>query len=435
MFALVVMYLLAAFRIGAGLWKGAADRPRRQAWPVAGVGMFGIGAVLGAFMALDAAPILVGYDDLETLSGAFLVSSFGLGFVSAAPVFAALRLREAPTPEPVGPIGERDPRTGRRVVLSGAVVLAVAGLAGAGTVIATVEPPAPPAPDFVAFEDRSGGVALGSVALEEDMHGSIVVDDDAVLDCGGHRVVGNGGSGVGIVVGDRAVVRNCLVTGFGTGVGLGGSIDAVVESVTVTESRIGFYLVGGSSGVTIRDSVATGNQIGFLLEPDVEGSRIEDSRATYNSQAGFQIQGATDCVFVGNEVDGGGAGFWLQDSSDNEFRGNTVTRTRQWFAIGVFSRSSRNLFVENVVESTGVGIAVNGGSGENRFERNRLARNAKGSHVEATAGSGNVFVENTVVDNGHVGLWNDRSDWRGDYVANVCEGNADADSVPDGLCA
>ncbi len=54
--------------------------------------------------------------------------------------------------------------------------------------------------------------------------------------------------------------------------------------------------------------------------------------------------------------------------------------------------------------------------------------------MEASAGIGNSFGGNEVTSNNHVGLWDDTPSASSRYTENVCRLNADADSVPDGLC-
>ena len=277
------------------------------------------------------------------------------------------------------------------------------------------------------------GVVIGSVTLEADVVGAVMMTPGATLDCDGHSIRGET-SQVGIAMADDSTVRNCFLSGFNTGVGLAGTDGAAVENVEVTNSRIGFYLVDRTTNATITASSATGNEIGFLFERSVSSVRLEENTATRNWRSGFMIGYTDDSILTGNTVTGGGSGFWITSSNRNQFVGNTVTGAGEWFSIGVFESSTANLFENNEVTGGGVAVAVNSRAAHNEFVGNHLHRNAKGAHVEANSGPGNTFTGNRVEGNSHVGLWDDTTSAADRYTSNVCSLNADADSVPDGLC-
>lgn len=277
------------------------------------------------------------------------------------------------------------------------------------------------------------GLVVGVVTLDADVDGAVLMAPGAVLDCDGHAIRGNS-SLVGVAMADDSTVRNCFVSGFNTGVGLSGTNGAVVENVEVTDSRIGFYLVNGTTNATITASNSTGNEIGFLFEPSVSSVRLEGNAAVRNWRSGFMMGYTHDSFLIGNTTTGGGSGFWITNSNRNQFVDNTVTGATEWFSIGVFDSSSDNLFEGNEVSGGGVAIAVNSRASNNEFVENFLHHNTKGAHVEAGAGSGNVFDGNRVTANSHVGLWDDTPSAATRYTSNDCSLNTDADSVPDGLC-
>jgi len=274
---------------------------------------------------------------------------------------------------------------------------------------------------------------VGDATLDTAHFGAFMLAEGATLDCAGHQVLG-GGDGAGILMADGAEVRNCLISGFNTGVALGGTTGAVVENTSVTDSRVGFYLVKGTSGATITGSTAKGNEIGFLFEASVRGVLLEGNVADGNWRSGFMIDSTSDSAFIRNTVTGGGSGFWITKSRGNEFTGNVISGASEWFSVGVFNWSSDNTFEDNEVSGGGVGIAVNSQAYDNVFVDNHLHGNSKGAHVEASAGSGNTFTGNRVEGQSHVGLWDDTSDPTDRYSSNTCNDNGDADSVPDGLC-
>jgi nitrous oxidase accessory protein NosD len=261
----------------------------------------------------------------------------------------------------------------------------------------------------------------------------VIVEPDSTLDCSDSTISGSDPV-VGVYAQDGATITSCRVSGFNTAIGLGGSRDVVVEGVHASGNRIGYYLVNGSTGVHISDSVAEGNEIGFLFEQSVSDVTIARNHALQNWGAAFQIGDTTNSLFAENTVEGGGSGFWLTQSHDNRFERNTVSDASQWFSIGLERFSSRNVFAANEVSGGGVGIAVFGGASDNQFVDNTLHHNTKGAHTEAVAGQGNTFIGNLVNDNSHVGLWDDTAGAPSRYKGNKCSSNADANSVPDGLC-
>ena len=277
------------------------------------------------------------------------------------------------------------------------------------------------------------GVVVGTVALDTDLEGTVLMTPGATLDCGGHTIRGSG-TQAGVIMANDATARNCHISGFNTGVALTATDGALVENVEVTNSRVGFYLVNGTTNATITGSTAVGNEIGFLFEPSVSSVHIESNYAVRNWRSGFMMGHTDDSVLIGNTVTAGGSGFWITNSNRNQFLDNTVNSATEWFSIGVFEGSSDNLFQGNEVKGGGVAIAVNSRAADNTFQENLLFDNAKGAHVEASAGTGNTFSGNQVTDNSHVGLWDDTPAAVTRYDSNRCSGNKDANSVPDGLC-
>jgi parallel beta-helix repeat protein len=285
----------------------------------------------------------------------------------------------------------------------------------------------------VDLPDGVVGVVVGTVALDIDLEGTVLMTPGATLNCGDHTIRGSS-TRVGVAMANDATVRNCLISGFNTGVGLSATDGAVVENVEVTNSRIGFYLVNGTTNATITGSTSIGNEIGFLFEPSVSSVHIEANHAVRNWRSGFMMGHTDDSVLIGNTATAGGSGFWITNSNRNQFLDNTVHGATEWFSIGVFEGSSDNLFQGNEVNGGGVAIAVNSRAAGNTFQENLLVSNAKGAHVEANAGTGNTFIGNQVTDNSHVGLWDDTPAPGTRYDSNICSRNKDANSVPDGLC-
>jgi hypothetical protein len=404
----------------------AAGRP--LAWPIVAVVLYLAGALVGLFLG---ALLAVEFDWSD---GLVLGLSFAMGAMATAPAYLLLRARTVVRVD-TGPIQSSNPATPWYLAF-GVSLLAIVGV-GVVTVVGVVSIVEQNTSVFSTggtegLPEGVAGVVYGTVVLEDDVLGTVFVVENATLDCDGHVITGTG-SRVGVVLADGATVRNCNVNGFNSGVGFNGVSRASAENVTVSGSRIGFYLLGGADESTIVGSTAKDNEIGFLFETGVTNAQLTGNEAVNNWRSGYMIDNATDSEFSENTAIGGGSGFWVIRSHRNTFVGNTVIGANDWFSIGLFESSSENVFIGNEVTEGNVAIALDVGAHSNHFENNVLTSNTKGTHVMSGSGSGNSFVGNTVSRNSHVGLWDDRANFN-EYADNICSQNRDAASVPDGLC-
>jgi len=243
---------------------------------------------------------------------------------------------------------------------------------------------------------------LEDTSMNADHHGNVRMVPGTTLDCAGHRVVGPA-EPVGIATAPDTTVRNCIISGFNTGVGLGGQSGVTVENVTVTDSRIGFYLVSGTSDVVILDSRAEGNEIGFLFENSVENARLEGNVAFANWRSGFMIGFTTSSTFIDNEATGGGSGFWIANSRFNTFSGNHVSGASEWFSFGLFENTSDNVIENNEVTRGGVAFALGSGAANNTLRANTATDASKGFDISGGARD-NDLVNNVSIGT-HDGFW------------------------------
>ncbi len=423
---------IAALVAVAGIRRYVDNEARHQGrgsvWWLVTAALFLLGGLAGMF---GAAFLHLGLDpsaDEGFVDATALLGGLAGGALVALPAWVLLRSLREDEVEETGPVDQGRRGGALRWALVALVPLALVVLASPVFALFTFQ-----TPGLVPLPELGAQGVAGSETLTEDTEGTVLVADGGTLDCDGHKIIGTG-DGVGVVLGDRATVRNCEVVGFNTAVGFGGSVDASAEQITATNNRIGFYLVSGTTGATIRDSYAGQNEIGYLFERSVTNATIQDNVAERNWGAGFQVGFTSDSIFEGNAVVEGGGGFWITDSHDNAFTKNTVSGARNWFSIGVERGSSRNVFTGNEVSRGGVGIAVFAGAGFNEFRENDLHDNLKGAHTDPSAGGGNEFVDNRAYDNRDVGLWDDGSHPDERYRGNECHGNGDTASVPGGLC-
>jgi parallel beta-helix repeat protein len=184
------------------------------------------------------------------------------------------------------------------------------------------------------------GVACGSTissdtTLAADLNcadpGLVVVS--ATLDLNGHRIVG-AGTGTGVTLqGTGAAVVNGSVSGFATGVRMGGQHPSV-QGVTVSGSTgSGVEAFSGQPGVSaaeiefsrIRRNGSDGVDLGAATETVIERSTI-----TQNGRSGIDAELHVDASrYTDNRVTDNAAYGIYAFSSTSKARGNTVLRNGQ----------------------------------------------------------------------------------------------------------
>ncbi|GAA0308709.1 hypothetical protein GCM10009528_27580 [Kineococcus aurantiacus] len=188
------------------------------------------------------------------------------------------------------------------------------------TPAAAAAPAAVPRPSTPAC----GAVLTSSVRLASDVvcptgGGLTLAADGIELNLNGHRLVGPGGQGRGVVVAARdAVVRNGTITGWGTGVEAGPddpsvdtppAVSATLRGLRVDRNTTGVragwegalsvrdtWITGGGRGgesffdgvLRLDHSVVSGNGIGlFSFSVGWDGLVVRDSVLRENSSAGL----------------------------------------------------------------------------------------------------------------------------------------------------
>ena len=109
-----------------------------------------------------------------------------------------------------------------------------------------------------------GAMSITSdTTLTEDHSGSITIDaDNVTLDCAGHTITGTGtggSAGTGISIDSRSgvTVKNCHVTQFSQGVGVGQSSAIVLSGNSANGNGEGITV--GSSSATVTNNTANDN--------------------------------------------------------------------------------------------------------------------------------------------------------------------------------
>lgn len=199
-----------------------------------------------------------------------------------------------------------------------------------------------------------GDAVRGATTLAADLVGcttGLRVKSGAVLDCDGHALLAapvDAAEGV-VVEGTGAIVRNCTVAGFKTGIRVrGGGGNVVEDNDVVGSGRYGIELAAATTanriaGNLVADSGDEGVHVGsgaddnVLAGNEIVGSRRED----------LYMLDVTGCTVDGNVIRGGGS------------------------AAMYVKHASRNVFTDNDV--AGRPIQLRGESDDNVFAGNRLA--------------------------------------------------------------
>ncbi len=261
----------------------------------------------------------------------------------------------------------------------------------------------------------SGTLYVSSnTTLGEDHHGQIVVSaDNVTLNCGGYAVLGPGPTGIWVNGRSHVTVRNCLVSGFGSGIILQQSPSSLVTGNTVTDNGgvgIGSYSLTGS---TFSNNTASRNAMGFYVTPTgVAGQLSADNTlagntASGNSMYGFALIDLQDSDVVANTAsdnawDGFAAWSWKTGVFADTFVANRSDgNTRSGFSLpGVSSVTlSRNTATNNGV----IGFWLSGATG-NTLVGNTASGNALEGFEIVNAASSNVLERNTSSGNGSNGF-------------------------------
>lgn len=164
---------------------------------------------------------------------------------------------------------------------------------------------------------------------------------DAVsIDCGGYSISGNGsGEGVVIANADNCSVRNCSITGFGTGVSLGPFTgNNTLSGNTIEGNEYGMSFIYDSNGNTVVGNTVSLNGNGIHLCSSSENN-VSNNTVSSNDQTGLYFcesstgNSAYFNTICGNNVEGG-AYFDVFDGDSNLGGGNTCDFTSNWSDTG-----------------------------------------------------------------------------------------------------
>lgn len=257
-----------------------------------------------------------------------------------------------------------------------------------------------------------GGIdASGSYVLTQDVStNSTCFDvraDDVTLDCGGRRITGDSQSAGdyedhGVHIGERmgATIRNCVISGFETGIFMISASGSKVYNNTLinnSHNAMGFV---SSSGNDIYDNTMSGANdragTGIALDKESSGNRVFNNsisiaNATFLRHGVSITAGGKDNLVSGNTINmsGGDTCYCLviafEGSTGNRMENNTCT-----FRSTAQEEQSFQMFPP-------AGIAVALGSSGNNFSGNRIAVTGLRAYgVFLLDSNSTVFLENEI---------------------------------------
>lgn len=149
-----------------------------------------------------------------------------------------------------------------------------------------------------------------------------------VLDCSGFEITGRGkGEGVLLDQAEGAVVRNCRVVGFKTGIRIRGGHDNVVVGNEIEGSgRYGVELAKGTTGNLLDTNLVTGSgDEGVHIGTGAHGTHAIGNEIRGSKRENLYVLSSDDGVFTANVLgDSGDASIYVKHSSDNVFAANEV---------------------------------------------------------------------------------------------------------------
>ncbi len=219
------------------------------------------------------------------------------------------------------------------------------------------------------------------------------------VDLGGYTVRGDGTSdarGVDNQGHDLVTIQNGTISSFEAGVWFsgGGVTDSEVTGLTLSGNVRGVFLNAGSHRNHFHHNTVVNSSVSGIALNGSEHNLIELSTFAGNSFAGVEIfAGSAHNTVLGNDVSGGGAGFYIADSDSNELVSNVIEGTA-FDGISIGPGSEENLIHENdVSRSSRAGVLVQGD--RNEVMANTI-RNSSFSGIAVSEANDNLVAENVV---------------------------------------
>ena len=202
-----------------------------------------------------------------------------------------------------------------------------------------------------------GGAVRESVTLTGDVSAcpgsGLRVLGSAVLDCAGHEISGSGeGEGILLDRAEGAEVRNCVVTGFRTGIRIrGGGANVVANSEVRGSERYGIELAVATrdnriAGVTVTGSGDEGIHVGA----GADDNEIVDGVFADNGRENVYLLSVRGVSVVGNRISGArSAAIYMKHAVDTLVADNVIIDR----PVHVRGTSTGNVFLGNSLSRAG----------------------------------------------------------------------------------
>lgn len=203
-----------------------------------------------------------------------------------------------------------------------------------------------------------GDTVVASTRLDDDIGvcttSGLKVASGVVLNCAGHRIVGNDLSnakfGIHLDGAVGAVVRNCRVTKFRRGIRIFGGSDNVVRRNKSFANKYGIDVAGGSVRNTIKSNLVRDNRDEGIHLGGAHENQIIDNEIRYSKRENLYLLRSDDNLVEGNVIHHGrSSAIYVKHSSGNRFVRNTVRDT----ALQLRGASTDNVFEDNYLKGNG----------------------------------------------------------------------------------
>jgi parallel beta-helix repeat protein len=231
-----------------------------------------------------------------------------------------------------------------------------------------------------------GAQVADDVRLDNDLtctgNALLVNGEDIDIDLNGHTISGNGtGNGITVSASHRVTISGGSITGFQSGIFVGGSTEIVIRDNEFSATNQAVLLQATTASIIKHNTVTDNLARGFMIRPNLAGGL------------------STDNVVIGNLVVGTPTGVYLIRQPGNTIQGNSVigaTVAGVDFAEGP-GQVSGTIVRANLLTGGGAGIRFSAGWVDNTIVGNRIAENACAMSGPV---SGNTFHGNVLTGNG-----------------------------------
>jgi len=226
----------------------------------------------------------------------------------------------------------------------------------------------------------------------------------------------------------NVVVKNMVLTDWGTGLLLNDVKDSLIDKVTVSSCTGNGILVQNSRGNTIQNSVLQDNgACGIILFGFSNSNTVQGITAQRNAQDGIRIRFSDSNLIQNNKLlnnKGDGLNFNEQGNYNTVLKNTITSNTVQGIEL---YRSSDNRITQNTLKNNNNGIYLNTESLNNDIYQNTITCSTYNAILFVGGSDDNVIRGNVLDNNLESGIWLRQSD------ANVFYDNKIRNNAKEGI--